>query len=151
MPISIKMPALSPTMKEGKLAKWLVKVGDKVASGDIMAEIETDKATMEFEAVDEGTIASLDVAGGTDNVEVGTVIATLAGDDEDAAPPAKTETPKADAPQAEAPKPEAPKGARSKGARTTRCSREAGARPRTGQRRQERSRDCLAARETDRR
>jgi pyruvate dehydrogenase E2 component (dihydrolipoamide acetyltransferase) len=96
MPISIKMPALSPTMKEGKLAKWLVKVGDKVSSGDIMAEIETDKATMEFEAVDEGTIASLDVAENTDNVAVGTVIATLAGDDEEA-PAAKPEAKPAEA------------------------------------------------------
>ncbi|MFM2371470.1 MAG: hypothetical protein RIS85_1192, partial [Pseudomonadota bacterium] len=62
MPIAIKMPALSPTMEEGTLSKWLVKVGDKVSSGDIMAEIETDKATMEFEAVDEGVIVSIDVA-----------------------------------------------------------------------------------------
>ena len=61
MPIAIKMPALSPTMEEGTLSKWLVKVGDKVSSGDIMAEIETDKATMEFEAVDEGTIAHIQV------------------------------------------------------------------------------------------
>ena len=86
MPISIKMPALSPTMEEGKLARWLVKVGDKVSSGDIMAEIETDKATMEFEAVYEGTIVSIDVAEGSEGVKVGTVIATLAGEDEDAAP-----------------------------------------------------------------
>ena len=103
MPISIKMPALSPTMEEGTLAKWLVKVGDKVASGDIMAEIETDKATMEFEAVDEGTITAISVAEGTEGVKVGTIIATLAGDDEDAsaapavakaepAPAAKSET-----------------------------------------------------------
>ena len=84
MPIEIKMPALSPTMEEGTLAKWLVKVGDKVASGDIMAEIETDKATMEFEAVDEGTITAIAVAEGTEGVKVGTVIATIAGDDEDA-------------------------------------------------------------------
>ena len=86
MPIVIKMPALSPTMEEGTLAKWLVKVGDKVSSGDIMAEIETDKATMEFEAVDEGVIASIAVAEGTEGVKVGTVIATLAGDDEGASP-----------------------------------------------------------------
>lgn len=86
MPIEIKMPALSPTMEEGTLAKWLVKVGDKVSSGDIMAEIETDKATMEFEAVDEGVIASIAVAEGTEGVKVGTVIATLAGDDEAASP-----------------------------------------------------------------
>ena len=96
MPISIKMPALSPTMEEGTLAKWLIKVGDKVASGDIMAEIETDKATMEFEAVDEGTVTSISVAEGTEGVKVGTVIATLAGEDEDASaapvPAAKSET-----------------------------------------------------------
>ncbi|KAK0339672.1 hypothetical protein LTR94_033596, partial [Friedmanniomyces endolithicus] len=67
MAIDIKMPALSPTMEEGTLAKWLVKEGDTVKSGDIMAEIETDKATMEFEAVDEGTIAQIVVAEGTDN------------------------------------------------------------------------------------
>jgi len=87
MPTQIKMPALSPTMEEGTLAKWLVKVGDKVSSGDIMAEIETDKATMEFEAVDEGTVISIAVAEGTEGVKVGTVIATIAGDDdEDDAP-----------------------------------------------------------------
>ncbi|MCB2060824.1 MAG: 2-oxo acid dehydrogenase subunit E2, partial [Novosphingobium sp.] len=94
MPIEIKMPALSPTMEHGKLAKWLVKEGDEVSSGDILAEIETDKATMEFEAVDEGTITSIAVPEGTDEVKVGTVIAMLAGEDEDAetaAPEAKTE------------------------------------------------------------
>ena len=87
MPIEIKMPALSPTMEEGTLAKWLVKVGDEVSSGDIMAEIETDKATMEFEAVDEGTIASIVIEEGTENVAVGAVIAVLAeeGEDVDAA------------------------------------------------------------------
>ncbi|WP_031341495.1 pyruvate dehydrogenase complex dihydrolipoamide acetyltransferase [Novosphingobium lindaniclasticum] len=99
MPIDIKMPALSPTMEEGKLAKWLVKEGDTVSSGDIMAEIETDKATMEFEAVDEGVIGKILVAEGTDGVKVGTVIAVLAGEGEDAsavsAAPAKTEAPKA--------------------------------------------------------
>ncbi|MGB3795561.1 MAG: pyruvate dehydrogenase complex dihydrolipoamide acetyltransferase [Alteraurantiacibacter sp.] len=84
MPIAIKMPALSPTMEEGTLAKWLVKVGDTVSSGDIMAEIETDKATMEFEAVDEGTIAHIQVDEGTEGVLVGTVIATLAEEGEDA-------------------------------------------------------------------
>ena len=92
MPIEIKMPALSPTMEEGTLAKWLVKAGDTVKSGDIMAEIETDKATMEFEAVDEGTIGEILVAEGTDNVKVGTVIATLNGEGEDASiPPASAE------------------------------------------------------------
>ncbi len=77
MPIEIKMPALSPTMEEGTLAKWLVKAGDPVKPGDILAEIETDKATMEFETVEEGVIASIAVAEGTDGVKVGTVIATL--------------------------------------------------------------------------
>ena len=84
MSIEIKMPALSPTMEEGTLAKWLVKEGDTVKSGDIMAEIETDKATMEFEAVDEGTIGSIVVSEGTDNVKVGAVIAVLLEDGEDA-------------------------------------------------------------------
>ncbi len=83
MPIELKMPALSPTMEEGTLAKWLVKVGDTVKSGDVMAEIETDKATMEFEAVDEGTITSILVAEGAEGVKVGTVIATIAGEGED--------------------------------------------------------------------
>ncbi|MXO58844.1 pyruvate dehydrogenase complex dihydrolipoamide acetyltransferase [Altererythrobacter salegens] len=93
MPIAIKMPALSPTMEEGTLARWLVKVGDKVSSGDVMAEIETDKATMEFEAVDEGTIADIAVPEGTEGVAVGTVIATLAEDGEDvgSVKPAKAE------------------------------------------------------------
>ena len=68
MAIEIKMPALSPTMEEGTLAKWLVKVGDQISSGDIMAEIETDKATMEFEAVDEGVLAAITVDEGTENV-----------------------------------------------------------------------------------
>ncbi|MBT2187728.1 pyruvate dehydrogenase complex E1 component subunit beta [Sphingobium nicotianae] len=99
MGLEIKMPALSPTMEEGTLAKWLVKEGDTVKSGDIMAEIETDKATMEFEAVDEGTIEKILIAEGTDNVKVGTVIAMLSGEGE--------ETPAA-APPAEAPKAEAP-------------------------------------------
>jgi len=97
MAIELKMPALSPTMEEGTLAKWLVKEGDTVKSGDILAEIETDKATMEFEAVDEGTIARILVAEGTDNVKVGTVIATIAGEGEDAsaaaAAPAPTPAP----------------------------------------------------------
>ncbi|WP_347303932.1 pyruvate dehydrogenase complex dihydrolipoamide acetyltransferase [Croceibacterium sp. TMG7-5b_MA50] len=85
MPIAIRMPALSPTMEEGTLARWLVKVGDKVSSGDIMAEIETDKATMEFEAVDEGVIADIAVSEGSEGVKVGTVIATLAEEGEDIA------------------------------------------------------------------
>ncbi len=84
MSIEIKMPALSPTMEEGTLAKWLVKEGDSVKSGDIMAEIETDKATMEFEAVDEGTIGKILVAEGSDNVKVGTAIAILLEEGESA-------------------------------------------------------------------
>ena len=87
MAIELKMPALSPTMEEGTLAKWLVKEGDSVKSGDILAEIETDKATMEFEAVDEGVISSITIPEGTDGVKVGTVIALIAGDDEAATPP----------------------------------------------------------------
>ncbi|HEX6377158.1 MAG TPA: pyruvate dehydrogenase complex dihydrolipoamide acetyltransferase [Allosphingosinicella sp.] len=97
MPIELKMPALSPTMEEGTLAKWLVKEGDTVAAGDLLAEIETDKATMEFEAVDEGTIARILVPEGTDEVKVGTVIALIAGEGEDAeaaaAGPAAAEEP----------------------------------------------------------
>ncbi|WP_300014782.1 pyruvate dehydrogenase complex dihydrolipoamide acetyltransferase [uncultured Roseobacter sp.] len=84
MPIEILMPALSPTMEEGTLAKWLVKEGDTVSSGDIMAEIETDKATMEFEAVDEGTIGKILVAEGTEGVKVNTPIAVLLEDGESA-------------------------------------------------------------------
>ncbi len=99
MTIELKMPALSPTMEEGKLAKWLVKEGDEVASGDILAEIETDKATMEFEAIDEGTIGKILVPEGTEGVKVGTVIAVLSGGEDDASdsePPAKAvEAPKA--------------------------------------------------------
>lgn len=83
MAIELKMPALSPTMEEGTLARWLVKVGDEIASGDIMAEIETDKATMEFEAVDEGRLAAILVEEGAENVAVGTVIALLAEEGED--------------------------------------------------------------------
>ena len=98
MPIELKMPALSPTMEEGTLAKWLVKEGDTVKSGDIMAEIETDKATMEFEAVDEGTIGKIVVAEGTDNVKVGEVIAVLLEDGEsaDSVATTKSDSPKAD-------------------------------------------------------
>ncbi|MBY4637011.1 pyruvate dehydrogenase complex E1 component subunit beta [Sphingopyxis sp. XHP0097] len=93
MAIELKMPALSPTMEEGTLAKWLVKEGDEVKSGDILAEIETDKATMEFEAIDEGTIGQILVAEGTDNVKVGTVIATITGDGEEAAAPVAAPAP----------------------------------------------------------
>ncbi|MEO5773524.1 MAG: pyruvate dehydrogenase complex dihydrolipoamide acetyltransferase [Sphingomicrobium sp.] len=97
MPMELKMPALSPTMEEGTLAKWLVKEGDTVSSGDILAEIETDKATMEFEAVDEGTIAKILIGEGTDGVKVGTPIAILAGEGEDASAPAAAPAPKAGA------------------------------------------------------
>jgi pyruvate dehydrogenase E2 component (dihydrolipoamide acetyltransferase) len=95
MPIELKMPALSPTMEEGTLAKWLVKEGDKVNSGDILAEIETDKATMEFEAVDEGTIAKILVPEGTDGVKVGAPIAIMTSEGEDPASAASA-APKAD-------------------------------------------------------
>ena len=86
MAIEIRMPALSPTMEEGTLARWLVKEGDTVKSGDILAEIETDKATMEFEAVDEGTMGKIMVPEGSDGVKVGTVIAMMAGEDGDGVP-----------------------------------------------------------------
>jgi len=126
MPINILMPALSPTMEKGNLAKWLKKEGDKVKSGDVIAEIETDKATMEVEAVDEGTIAKILVPEGTQDVPVNDIIAVLAGDGEDvkaasagagaAAAPKPAEAPKpaaaapaaAPAAAAPAPKPAAP-------------------------------------------
>ncbi|HRQ82825.1 MAG TPA: biotin/lipoyl-binding protein, partial [Azospirillaceae bacterium] len=82
MPIEILMPALSPTMTEGKLAKWLKNEGDAVKSGDVIAEIETDKATMEFEAVDEGVIGKILVAAGAEGVAVNTPIAVLLEDGE---------------------------------------------------------------------
>jgi len=100
MAVELKMPALSPTMEEGKLARWLVKEGDAVKSGDILAEIETDKATMEFEAIDEGTIGKLVVPEGTEGVKVGTVIATIEGEGEDGgeeAAPAKPPAPAGEA------------------------------------------------------
>src|SRR5882762_5976844 len=84
MATNILMPALSPTMEEGKLTKWLVKEGDTVKSGDILAEIETDKATMEFEAVDEGRIGKILVPEGTEGVKVNAPIATLLGEGDDA-------------------------------------------------------------------
>jgi pyruvate dehydrogenase E1 component beta subunit len=116
MPTELKMPALSPTMEEGTLAKWLVKVGDAVKSGDILAEIETDKATMEFEAVDEGIVQQILVAEGTDGVKVGTVIAMIGAEGEGATPapaaspvadavPAKAEPEPAAAPATPAPQP----------------------------------------------
>src|SRR5262245_5707189 len=128
MPTNILMPALSPTMEKGKLAKWLKKEGDNVKSGDILAEIETDKATMEVEAVDEGIVGKILIAEGSDEVPVNTPIAVLLGEGESAsdskataapkpapaapaAAPAKAEPAKAEsapAPKAEAPKPIAP-------------------------------------------
>ena len=86
MPIDITMPALSPTMETGTLAKWLVKVGDAVKSGDILCEIETDKATMEVESIDEGTVAELLVVDGAEDIKVGAIIARLSGEGEAAAP-----------------------------------------------------------------
>ncbi|MGI9392758.1 MAG: pyruvate dehydrogenase complex dihydrolipoamide acetyltransferase, partial [Parvibaculales bacterium] len=118
MPISILMPALSPTMEEGKLAKWLVKEGDNVSSGDIIAEIETDKATMEFEAVDEGVVGKILVAEGTEGVKVNNPICILLEDGESAddigdveAPPVakKEETPTKEAPKEEKETSPAPK------------------------------------------
>jgi len=110
MAVELKMPALSPTMEEGTLAKWLVKEGDTVKSGDILAEIETDKATMEFEAVDEGMISKIVIPEGTDGVKVGEVIALIAEEGEDASAPA----PAAEKPAAEDKKqekaPPAPEG-----------------------------------------
>ncbi len=124
MPTEILMPALSPTMEEGTLAKWLVKEGDEVNSGDLLAEIETDKATMEFEAVDEGVIGKILVTEGTENVKVNSPIAVLLGDGESAddigsapaAAPAAEEAPKAEeaapaAAQTAAPAPAAPAAA----------------------------------------
>ncbi|WP_165644333.1 biotin/lipoyl-containing protein, partial [Oharaeibacter diazotrophicus] len=104
MPIEILMPALSPTMEKGNLAKWTVKEGDTVKSGDVIAEIETDKATMEVEAVDEGVVAKIVVPAGTQDVAVNAVIALLAAEGEDVAAagagkaPAKAEAAPATAP-----------------------------------------------------
>jgi pyruvate dehydrogenase E2 component (dihydrolipoamide acetyltransferase) len=102
MPINITMPALSPTMEEGNLAKWLVKEGDTIKSGDVIAEIETDKATMEVEAVDEGTIAKIVVPAGTEGVKVNSLIAILAADGEDVKAAAAGAASAAPAPKAEA-------------------------------------------------
>jgi len=103
MSIDILMPALSPTMEEGTLAKWHVKVGDTVKAGDVIAEIETDKATMEVEAVDEGVIEAILVEAGTENVKVNAQIAKLAGEGESPAPPPAKAAPAAEAPKAAAP------------------------------------------------
>jgi len=118
MPIEVLMPALSPTMTEGKLAKWLKKEGDEVASGDVLAEIETDKATMEVEAVDEGVLGKIMVPEGTDAVPVNQVIAVLLEDGEDASAIAEkpqAKQPEAEQPEARKPEPEskAPAGAAS--------------------------------------
>jgi pyruvate dehydrogenase E2 component (dihydrolipoamide acetyltransferase) len=123
MSIEIKMPALSPTMEEGTLAKWLVKEGDTVSAGDLMAEIETDKATMEFEAVDEGTIARILVPEGEEGVKVGAVIAILAEEGEDAASVSAPKS-EAKAEKAEAPKDEeaAPKAEEKADAQQTRAA-----------------------------
>ncbi|MBB3147982.1 pyruvate dehydrogenase E1 component beta subunit [Phyllobacterium trifolii] len=107
MPVEILMPALSPTMEEGKLSKWLKKEGDKVTSGDVLAEIETDKATMEVEAVDEGTLGKILVPEGTDNVKVNAVIAVLLGEGESADAASAPKAANAEAPAEEAPKQEA--------------------------------------------
>ena len=121
MPIELLMPALSPTMEEGTLAKWLVKEGDTVSSGDLIAEIETDKATMEFEAVDEGVVGKIVIAEGTEGVKVNSLIAVLLEDGESAddigsapaAAPAATEAPAEETAAAPAatPAPSAPKAA----------------------------------------
>jgi pyruvate dehydrogenase E1 component beta subunit len=106
MATNILMPALSPTMEQGRLAKWLKKEGDSVRSGDVLAEIETDKATMEVEAIDDGTLAKILVPDGTDNVAVNTPIAVIAADDEDVrapAPPARASGAKPMAPAGTAP------------------------------------------------
>lgn len=105
MAIELKMPALSPTMEEGTLARWLKKEGDAISTGDVIAEIETDKATMEFEAIDDGVLGKILVAEGTENVKVGTVIAVLEGEGEEASPapaPATVAAPIISAPVAEA-------------------------------------------------
>jgi len=116
MPINITMPALSPTMEEGNLAKWLVKEGDKVGPGDVIAEIETDKATMEVEAVDEGTVAKIVVPAGSEGVKVNALIAILAGEGEsvedaakggDAAPAPKQEAPRQEEKSEAKPEPKA--------------------------------------------
>ncbi|MGB2497358.1 MAG: biotin/lipoyl-containing protein, partial [Planktomarina sp.] len=111
MATEILMPALSPTMEEGTLAKWMVSEGDTVASGDIIAEIETDKATMEFEAVDEGVIGKILVAEGTENVKVNSAIAVLLEEDESADSTAATSSEpapqEASEPAAETPAPAA--------------------------------------------
>src|SRR5664279_5653374 len=109
MPTNILMPALSPTMEKGNLARWLKKEGDKIKAGDVLAEIETDKATMEYEATDEGTLAKIVVPEGTQDVAVNAVIAVMVGEGEDAKA-AGASAPKAEA-KKEEPKKEEPKKA----------------------------------------
>src|SRR5271154_2687107 len=117
MPVNILMPALSPTMEKGNLAKWLKKEGDKVKAGDVIAEIETDKATMEYEAIDDGVLAKIVVPEGTQDVPVNQLIAVIAAEGEDVkaaasaagkgAPAKPAEPPKPAAPAAKAPAPQA--------------------------------------------
>ncbi|MGC1874928.1 MAG: biotin/lipoyl-containing protein, partial [Pseudolabrys sp.] len=115
MPTEVLMPALSPTMEKGNLAKWLKKEGDKVKSGDVIAEIETDKATMEVEAADEGTLGKILVPEGTADVAVNTPIAVILGEGEDKAaikaakPSAPAKAEKSQAEVQETPAPKAPK------------------------------------------
>ncbi len=116
MATNVLMPALSPTMEQGKLAKWLKKEGDAVRSGDVLAEIETDKATMEVEAVDEGTLARILVPGGTDNVAVNTPIAVIAANGEDAASVPPPQIAPAAPPASGAASPEPPQPAPAKAA-----------------------------------
>src|SRR5215813_4286117 len=103
MPIQVLMPALSPTMEKGNLAKWLKKEGETIKSGDVIAEIETDKATMEVEATDEGTLGKILIPEGTADVAVNTPIATILADGESAADLAKAPAPAAKAAEAAAP------------------------------------------------
>jgi pyruvate dehydrogenase E1 component beta subunit len=114
MAVELKMPALSPTMEEGTLAKWLVKEGDEVQPGDVLAEIETDKATMEFEAIDEGTVGKILIPEGTEGVKVGTVIAVIDGEGEET--PSPVTAPAEPAQQQKAAESEASKGSAPSGA-----------------------------------
>ncbi|MBO0749528.1 MAG: pyruvate dehydrogenase complex E1 component subunit beta, partial [Porphyrobacter sp.] len=128
MSIELKMPALSPTMEEGTLAKWLVKEGDEVKSGDVLAEIETDKATMEFESIDEGTVGKILVPEGSEGVKVGTVIAVLNGEGEQT--PAAVAAPAEPAQQEKAAESEASKGPAPSGATELAAAAKPSAKPR---------------------
>ena len=115
MPVNILMPALSPTMEKGNLARWLKKEGDKVKVGDVIAEIETDKATMEYEAIDDGVLAKIVVPEGTQDVPVNSLIAVIAGEGEDvkaaaAAAGKGTSAAKAPTPATPSPQPSPPRG-----------------------------------------